>query len=185
MRFLLGLLLLMGFAHLPACAQQGSSNKPIRYEPPKTKPAVSAPQVLLDTPVVAPKKKANAKLPVLIFEKTPCFGRCPAYKATVYSNGRLSYEGKSNVPLLGAHELQLPAVTVKYILKEAQRIGFARLPGVYSQNTSDLPSTYLSILQPDCNLKEVRVEEGAPEDLNKLLQYIHEQIMKVALPPAR
>ncbi|ALD20371.1 DUF6438 domain-containing protein [Hymenobacter sp. DG25A] len=185
MRFLLGFLLLMGFAHLPACAQQGSTNKPIRYTPPKTKPAVSAPQVLLDTPVVAPKTQASAKLPILIFEKTPCFGRCPAYKATVYRNGRLSYEGLSNVPLLGQHELQLPAATVNHILKEAQRIGFARLQGVYSQNTSDLPSTYISILQPDCNLKEVRVEEGAPEELNKLLQYVHEQIMKVALPPTK
>jgi hypothetical protein len=31
----------------------------------------------------------------------------------------------------------------------------------------------------------VRVEEGAPEVLNKLLQYVHEQIMKVALPPTK
>ncbi|WP_303310623.1 DUF6438 domain-containing protein [Hymenobacter sp. BT730] len=185
MRFVFCFLLLMAFHYLPALAQPGSAPAPIRYNPPKAKPSVSSPQVLQDTPVVAPKKQEMAKLPVLIFEKTPCFGRCPTYKATVYRNGRLSYEGTKNMPLLGRHELQLPATAVTYILKESQRIGFSKLQGVYSQNTSDLPSTYISILQPDCNLKEVRVEEGAPEELNKLIQYIHEQIVKVALPPTR
>ncbi|MBG8555343.1 DUF6438 domain-containing protein [Hymenobacter guriensis] len=119
--------------------------------------------------------------PALIFRKTPCFGTCPAYTATIYADGRVEYEGQSNVPLTGTHQLRLPADTVAYIRREADRIGFAKLRPVYTANISDVPSTYLTMPQPDGTMKEVRVDVDAPAELTKLLEYIHRQVKSVAV----
>ncbi|TYZ06015.1 hypothetical protein FY528_19830 [Hymenobacter lutimineralis] len=119
--------------------------------------------------------------PVLLFEKTPCFGPCPVYKATIYADGRVQYEGEQNVPLIGKHALRLPADTVTYIRRQAESMGFGSLRSAYSQNVTDLPSTYLTLRQPDGSLKEVRVEGGAPAELEKLLAYIHRHIKQIAV----
>lgn len=129
-------------------------------------------------PLAADQQTAE---PVLLFEKTPCFGPCPVYKATIYADGRVQYQGEQNVPLVGKHTLRLPADTVTYIRREAERMNFGSLRGSYSQNATDLPSTYLTVRQPDGSLKEVRVEGGAPAELEKLLAYIHRQIKQVAV----
>ena len=39
--------------------------------------------------------------PVLTFDRTPCFGRCPAYSMQVFADGRIDYEGKRVVPMMG------------------------------------------------------------------------------------
>lgn len=147
---------------LPACAQKGVPQKS------KAAPAAS-------TTVPTPAAPAE---PVLVFQRTPCYGTCPAYTATIFADGRVEYEGQRFVPVLGKHTLKLPVATVDQLLTEAQRIGFDKLDERYSRNTSDLPATVIVVHPVGRPLKAVFADEGIPANLQG---YIN--LLKTKLDP--
>ncbi|RYU79170.1 DUF6438 domain-containing protein [Hymenobacter persicinus] len=170
MRLLPALLLALTVSATTACAQHATPTK-------------SAPKI---TKVKAKKTKKAAAAqaqtaPVLVFKRTPCFGTCPDYDATIYADGRVQYEGRSNVSKVGTHELKLPAATVRKVLADAQRLGFAQLNDRYAPKTvTDLPSTFLSVRQPNGQLKTVQVEGPAPAGLQELFDYLSAELDKAA-----
>jgi hypothetical protein len=100
------------------------------------------------------------------------FGTCPAYIANVFADGRVEYDGQRAVALLGKHTLHLPVATVQEMLAEAQRIGFADLEERYSRNTSDLPSTIITVHPVGQPAKAVLAEEGIPTNLQLYINYL-------------
>ena len=171
MRFLSLLLLLsfFGFSFvLPACAQHATTKK-VKIKKASQKPVSTTKAA---TPTTAG--------PVLTFERTPCYGKCPAYTMQVYADGRVAYEGRHSVPLMGKHDLKLPAAAVADMLRQAQKAHFEMFDKQYSRNTSDLPSTITAIRQPDGTLKSVTVEEGAPENVRSFFTYLGNQFDQLA-----
>ncbi|WP_310393534.1 DUF6438 domain-containing protein [Hymenobacter sp.] len=167
MRHLAFLLLLVSCAFaLPACAQKATAQKTSRAS--KREAAARA------------AKAKNDPGPVLTFERTPCFGFCPAYTMQVFADGRVAYEGRRAVPLMGQKEFRLPAGTVADMLRTAKEAHFEQFQDRYSRNTSDLPSTVVAVRQPDGQLKTVTVEEGAPENVQMLLNYLGNQFDALA-----
>lgn len=142
MRFLFWLLLLT----LPACAQ-------------KKTPYASR------TPAAPPA-------PVLIFQRTACYGTCPAYTATIFADGRVEYDGQRFVPLLGKHTLSLPPAKVAALLAEARRIGFSQLDERYAGQTSDLPATIITVHPAGQPAKSVFASENIPASLQGYLTYL-------------
>ena len=124
--------------------------------------------------------EAQTATPVLTFERTPCFGRCPAYRAQVFADGRVAYTGHKDVRVLGEKEFQLSAAAVAEMQRQAKAIHFEKLQDKYSQYTTDLPSTIVAVLQPDGQLKTVVVEEGAPDELMGFLNYLRGQFDPLA-----
>lgn len=155
-------------------AADRSKTKVVSREPTKIKLVTKKPGASSAT-----AKKANAT-PVILFKRTPCFGKCPHYEATIYPNGRVSYTGYGDVRLTGTHELQLPPAIVNTILADARRLNFATYEERYSQGASDLPATVLSIRQPSGQLKTVQAEEGTPPELEALMKYISNEIDKIS-----
>ncbi|SHI55221.1 hypothetical protein SAMN02745146_1005 [Hymenobacter daecheongensis DSM 21074] len=174
MRLLSSLLLALLLSAASAAAQ---STPPAKTAAPtaKTKQKVKAAKPARRA--VAPKPQAA---PVIVFRKTSCYGPCPEFEATIYATGRVTYMGRSNVRMIGLHELQLPSATVARILADAQTLGFRKLQERYTKNATDLPSTFLSIRQPDGTLKTVQVEEAAPAALQALLNYISTELDKIS-----
>ena len=173
--FLLLLLLLsFGGALLPACAQKAN---------PSTQKAKTK---LLSKKAAAQQAQANAAKakqepkPVLTFERTACFGLCPAYSMQVYADGRVTYNGRRAVPLMGPQELKLPAATVAAMLRNAEEAKFEQFRERYAQNTSDLPSIVVSIRQANGQLKTVTVEEGAPQNVTTFFTYLSTQFDQLA-----
>ena len=162
MRLFLSSLLLI--ALLAGCASQAQ-------QAPK---ATSKQQA--ETNKAAANKPATEAALVIVFRKTPCFGFCPHYEASIYADGRVSYEGFKYAPVEGKRELKLPIATIKTILDEARALHFTELPERYSQGTTDLPATSLTISPASGPTKTVTVEEGAPTELKNLLSYIEKQI---------
>jgi hypothetical protein len=154
MRYLLWLLVFS--LALPACAQ--------RKLPRKSKVAAVAP-----APAKAPE-------PVLIFQRTPCYGTCPTYTASIFADGRVEYEGQRFVNLLGKHTLRLPPATVQELLAEAKRIDFNKLQEKYSGNTSDLPATIITVHPVGQPAKAVYAEEGIPANLQGYIKYLQSKI---------
>ncbi|UOQ52715.1 DUF6438 domain-containing protein [Hymenobacter cellulosivorans] len=134
-------------------------------------------KVVTKKPVAAKKVEA---VPVIVFRRTPCFGTCPHYEATVFSDGHVSYIGYRYVPLTGPHELKIPVATVNTIMDDARRLNFATYEERYSQGSTDLPATILSIRQPNGQLKTVQAEEGTPPELEALMKYVAAEIEKVS-----
>ncbi len=159
MRYLTWLLALS--LALPACAQ--------KHVPRKGK-------------AMAPKTAAVATTPepVLVFQRTPCYGTCPAYTATIFADGRVEYEGQRFVPVLGKHTLGLPVAKVNELLAEAKRIGFTKLDERYSQHTSDLPATIITVHPVGQPLKAVFAEEGIPKNLQGYIDYLKAQLDPLA-----
>lgn len=127
----------------------------------------------------APTPPAQVE-PVLVFQRTPCYGTCPAYTATVFADGRVEYEGQRFVPVLGAHTLRLPSTTVAEMLSEGQRIGFRKLAARYSHNTSDLPSTVITLHPAGQPAKSVSAEEDLPENLKGYIAYLQARLDPLA-----
>ena len=170
MRYFSLLLLLsacsIGFV-LPAPAQHPATNKV------KVKKA--------DKKLVTSRTASPATAgPVLTFERTPCNGRCPAYFMQVYADGRVAYEGRRDVPMTGQHTLKLSPAAVTEMLRQAHEAHFETFEPRYAHHTSDLPSTVVTIRQPNGTLKAVAVEEGAPENVNKFFAYLGNQLDQLA-----
>ena len=160
MRYLLWILLLA--LTLPACAQQKL--------PRKTREAAA---------IAAPTPSRQTE-PVLVFQRTPCFGRCPTYTATIFADGRVAYDGQRYVPLLGKHTLSLPPTTVTKLLAEARQIHFEQLQERYAGNTSDLPATIITVRQPGAAAKAVYAMEDIPANLQGYIDYLKAKLDPLA-----
>ncbi|WP_046245136.1 DUF6438 domain-containing protein [Hymenobacter terrenus] len=163
MRYFTALLLLFALGlTFPACAQKTTPQQTKTKKSPKK---TATPQGDTKTEVG----------PVLTFERTPCFGTCPAYTMKVFADGRVAYEGRHAVPVMGQKELKLPATTVADMLRQTQEAHFDQFQDRYSHGATDLPSTVVGVRQANGQLKTVVVEDGAPDELVVLISYLRNQ----------
>lgn len=139
----------------------------------------SASEQAAPTPVVA---KTPADSLVLSIERTPCFGKCKAYRLNVYSSGYATYEGRSNVEKEGMHQAHIGRDTVMMILHEAERIAFFELDDVYDSQVTDLPSTVIRIAVDERD-KRVYGRVDMPAKFRAFAEYIEELLIPVAWKP--
>lgn len=147
---------------LPACAQRKLPRR-AKSTPAATKPA-----------------KATPAEPVLVYQRTPCNGRCPVYTATIFADGRVEYDGQRYVALLGKHTLSLPPATVTAMLAEARRIKFDQLAERYAGNTSDLPATIITVHPAGKPLHAVYAAENIPAGLQGYITYLNGRLDPLA-----
>ncbi|MFY7972371.1 MAG: DUF6438 domain-containing protein [Flavobacteriales bacterium] len=113
---------------------------------------------------------------VLFYERTPCFGMCPSFNLTVYSNGKATYEGKNFVDHIGFYQSQWDATALQNIMTAAEKISYFSLADRYDQQgVTDLPTVRTRLLK-DGNLKEVANRYKGPKELQSLYQVIDDQI---------
>lgn len=175
MRYFTALLLLVAFnCTLPACAQ------PAQPPTQKVKSQKASKKAAAREARLAAAKAKNEVGPVLTFERTRCFGKCPAYVMQVFADGRVAYEGRRDVPVMGPKEFKLPTATVADMLRTAKEAHFDQFEDRYSRHTSDLPSVVVSIRQSFGQLKTVSVEEGEPANVRMFITYLATQFDSLA-----
>lgn len=82
---------------------------------------------------------ANVDSNLLVsFQRTPCFGKCPAYKMEIFKDGRAKYQGIANIPRVGSHEAQVTLDVIKMIQKKALDMKYFELANQYPTNGSDI-----------------------------------------------
>ncbi|MCC2547124.1 DUF6438 domain-containing protein [Hymenobacter sp. BT175] len=177
---LLALLLLITSAQAQQTRPASGKAKPatVKKLKAKTKPRAAATKSVAPAAKPVAKAKEAEEAPVIVFKKTPCYGSCPHYEATIYPDGRVAYLGYRNVPRMGAAQLQLPPAVVGNVLSQARELNFAGLQDLYSKGATDMPATIITIIQPDGKPKTVQVEEGAPQPLQDLLKYLGDELEK-------
>ena len=110
---------------------------------------------------------------VITLERTMCFGTCPAYKLTIYGDGRVVYEGENYVKVTGTQNADISEDDVKGLVDEFYRIGYFSLADSYTADITDLPTTITSI-SIDGKTKQVVDYHGAPLALVDLEKRIDE-----------
>lgn len=91
------------------------------------------------------KTDAKAATVVASIERTACYGSCPIYRATFYSDGRVRYVGKRFVPNVGTYELQISPDDVKSIGAKAVEMGYFGLNDKYDSPVTDFPSCVTTV----------------------------------------
>lgn len=110
---------------------------------------------------------------IISLQKTACFGTCPIFKVTIYDDGKTFYFGEKFVKKIGRYNFTLSKKEINSILKKANDINFYDLKNEYSENISDLPSTFTKIKD-----KKIRNHIGAPQKLRELEQIIEDIVLK-------
>ncbi len=78
-------------------------------------------------------------------ERTPCFGKCPAYTVTINADGSAKYVGRDFAPHEGTFTGHVEKVTMQRLLDRAKAIGFFGMMDSYDGEVTDLPSTIIRV----------------------------------------
>ena len=113
------------------------------------------------------KQTASEKYPIVMMERTTCFGACPAFVFNVYPDGSATYEGKSNVMLIGNYTTTISVEQLDILKNSFNEAEFFKFADVYSANITDLPTTFIYYNDGKQSLK-ITDYYGAPESLTGL-----------------
>lgn len=84
---------------------------------------------------------------VMSIERTPCFGACPVFTATLYENGLLLYNGKRFTYSLGCHYAIIPKAEINKVRAWFEDAGIYLMKDKYPEQDiapTDLPSCILT-----------------------------------------
>ena len=107
----------------------------------------------------------------LYFERTLCYGECPAYEITVYSDGRCTYKGVKFVDKIGDYDATITSAQMSEIAEEAERVGFYDFKDKYDASVSDVP-TCITMISADRGRKRVEDRFDAPDVLHAFEKYL-------------
>jgi hypothetical protein len=114
------------------------------------------------------RKENYLKQNYIAIEKTPCFGKCSVYKATIYANGFILLKVEANFfKEKGEYTAQLTKQEVGYLFNAFEKSNFFAFKDEYSGLMTDLPSTYVTYKKKH-KLKKVHDYYGAPKELKNL-----------------
>lgn len=106
--------------------------------------------------------------PLLLFQKTPCYGTCPSYNATFYTDGSVRYEGLRHVPVQDTLQLCLPKKELKELQALIRSTDYTTWENSYSSPYTDLPATYITFYEQGREVKRVKHQQGGPAALQQL-----------------
>lgn len=78
-------------------------------------------------------------------QRTPCFGKCPAYTATIMADGSAHYTGRSFAPREGEFTGTVDKATMQALFDRASSIGFFGFQDKYDAQVTDIPSTIIRV----------------------------------------
>ncbi len=119
----------------------------------------------------------------LAYERTVCYGRCPAYRVEVNAKGEVAYEGKRFVKRIGKYQGMLNAQQKKWLYETLEKVQWENFRGEYDdKGISDLPSTYLTY-QANGKHYKFHLRVGIPQPLRQLSDSLHQFFMNLELKP--
>ncbi len=93
------------------------------------------------------QQKTPLQNTVITLERTLCLGTCPAYKVTVYGDGRVIFEGQKHVKAKGRRTASISPRQVKQLISEFNTVNYFALKDRYfaPRSPTDYPSAITSI----------------------------------------
>ncbi len=110
--------------------------------------------LLAATLTVPPAAQSQTRSPArsITYETGPCFGRCPVYSVTIYSNGRATFTGRNFTAVAGTREFRVSPGTYQAFARHLASVR-PRRDIRYSGDTcrvmaTDLPSATVTWRDP-------------------------------------
>jgi Domain of unknown function (DUF6438) len=134
-------------------------------------------EVKVETPVVAKKTFDDVNLkqlgePLMVYEKTLCFGKCPVFTFTIYNNGFATYEGKQNVEKIGFYGTELARINIDELKKSLVESKYFDMEEIYNTpKVTDVPSVFTTVTI-ESKRKKIMAKMGAPEELKNIHRLI-------------
>ena len=76
--------------------------------------------------------------PEVYFDRSACFGSCPAYTVIMRGDGTARYTGKSDVDMVGVFEATMDADRMQTLLRAFDEAKFSSLDDIYDDNVTDI-----------------------------------------------
>ena len=138
--------------------------------------------VLLFAPCCTPQKGLNGNDVMFSIETTQCMGNCPVYRAEIYKNGFIVYEGKMYVEKIGMYTGKLSSRKINELENLFMESEFFSLKDEYIEPWTDLPTTYI-YYSDGTKHKRIKDYYGAPEELKTLEKKVKQIIDSANLKP--
>lgn len=82
---------------------------------------------------------------IIQIERTPCFGMCPVYRATISKDGTIRYHGGRFVEKIGDWKGTVNVENLARIQRLSDKLGYFNLKDKYARQVTDLPTTIIWI----------------------------------------
>lgn len=113
---------------------------------------------------------------MLTMERTPCFGRCPSYKLTIFNTGKVLFDGDQNTENIGRHSSSLSKTQIDEIKTQINLIKLFELQDKYDAKITDIPSCLLYV-NIDGKKKKIFDRYGAPKELKEFEKLIDSLVL--------
>ncbi len=104
--------------------------------------------ILLFTPL----SESRSRSKVITLQRTVCYGTCPEYKLTIFSDGTVAYEGISSVKKEGMANGRISLKKLQDLVREFDKIHYFNLEDNYTpgnkvcpESMTDMPSAITSL----------------------------------------
>ena len=104
---------------------------------------------------------------VITLDRSTCFGKCPSYSLKVDGSGKVSYEGRKFVAVMGPQSSQITIEAIKGLVDDFLKIDYFALQDSFTSDITDVPD-YTTSLTIDGKTKTVFDRDGAPSALREL-----------------
>lgn len=105
--------------------------------------------------------------PEVYFDRSGCFGPCPAYTVIFYADGRARYTGKSNVDSVGVYEGTVDADRMMSLVAAFDASEFRSMNDIYDEDVTDIATRTVRYRRFD-STKTVTDRFNAPPALRAL-----------------
>ncbi len=122
------------------------------------------------------KSDKSNNSPIITFQKTACYGKCPVYSLEIFENGLIKFIGEKNIDKIGKYKKTISKKEIKELINSFVNVNFFDFKDEYTSKKTDLPTTYISFSY-NGNYKKIRDYSDAPKELRKLEKSI-EDIVK-------
>src|SRR5690606_33258468 len=112
---------------------------------------------------------------VVTLERGACFGTCPIYKVTIYTDGTVVYEGERFVETEGTHTTTIEPEVVQQLIEGFEAAGYFDWEDEYTEmNVTDLPTIITSVTRDGETKRITRYtgDSNAPIELPYLESWI-------------
>lgn len=112
-------------------------------------------------PTATPDNEPEGEVAVTL-ERGACFGTCPMYKVTIYTDGTVVFEGENYVDAMGRHTTTIEPQVVEELVAGFEEAGYFEWDDEYTHMTvSDLPTIITSVTR-DGETKQITHYAGDP-----------------------
>lgn len=111
----------------------------------------------------------------LLIDHVGCRGFCPAYNMEVDATGKVTYEGRRNVDLMGKYTKEIGVEKVKELIAVLDQYQFETMEDEYGGGVADLPSVVTEVTRGG-KTKRVNNIRQAPAEVNEMQKKLEEII---------